>query len=265
MRGRELAGWFLSCEEEGGTAAPHRGCPQGKLPDEVATQDETWFCSFCCSHSRDPPVRRGSSWWHGDRGRLFCTGCALGGAGQVAEINVWASTEDVDDSFYQFHTLQLASWLAESQLVDPAEIRVTQIWSEHLDRFRPVQPGKRCYVGFARLPMGWSRALHFCHTAVSHIARCLKNIAAGAVIQERRPAPHVCPGDPALGIYVDNVYSIGCQVGDSLRLVAGFVKESRCRSLRVHWECQDAEEATILGVEIWGPSCPHRQWWHTTI
>ena len=99
--------------------------------------------------------------------------------------------------------------------------------------------------------MGWSWALHFCLTAVSHYARRPENIATDAVIQERRPAPHVGPGDPALDIYVDNAYSIGCQVGDSLRLVAGFVEETGHRSLRAHWECQDTEEATILGAEIW--------------
>ena len=84
------------------------------------------------------------------------------------------------------------------------------------------------------------------------LARYPANIPADSVIQERRPAPRVAPRNRALGIYVDNVYSIGCQVRDSLWLVAGFVEESGCRSLWVHLECQDAEEATILGVEIWG-------------
>ena len=176
----------------------------------------------------------------------------LSGVGEVAEIDIRASAADVDDSFYQFQIPQLASWSAVPQSVHPVEIGVTQIWSEQLGRLRPGQPGERCYVGFSCLPMGCSWVLHFCHTAVSHIASCPENIAADAVIQERRPAPHAGPGDQDLGIYVDNVYSIGCQVGDSLRLVAGFVEESGRRSLRVHWECQDAGDATILGVEIWG-------------
>ena len=100
----------------------------------------------------------------------------------MAGINIRASAADVDDSFCQFHTPQLASWFAVAQLVDPSEIGVTQIWSDQLGRLRPVQPGEHCYVGFACLPMGWSWALHFCHTAVSHVARCPENIAADAVI-----------------------------------------------------------------------------------
>ena len=187
------------------------------------------------------------------------------GVGEVAEINVRTSAADVDNSFYQFHTPQLASWFAVPEVVDYADLGITEIWSESLGRLRPVQPGERGHVGFSRLPMGWSWALHFCHTAVSHIARCPEDIAADAVIQEKRPAPPVRPGQPALGVYVDNVYSIGCRVGDSLRLVAGFVEESGRRSLRVHWECEDAEEAPILGVQVLGrerllrPS--HRRLW----
>ena len=90
---------------------------------------------------------------------------------------------------------------------------MTQFWSEQLGRLRPVQPGEHCYVGFACLPMGLSWALHFCHVAVSPIARCPENIAADAFIQERKPAPRVAPNDPALRVDVDNVYSIGCQIG----------------------------------------------------
>ena len=95
----------------------------------------------------------------------------LGGIGEVAEINIRASAADVDDSFYQLRTPQLASWFAVPQLVDPREIGATQIWSEQFGRFRPVQPGEKCYVGFSCLYMGWPWALHFCHTVVSHIAR----------------------------------------------------------------------------------------------
>ena len=51
----------------------------------------------------------------------------LGGVGEIAEIDIRVSAADVDDSFYQFHTPMLASWLAVPQLVDPAEIGLTQI------------------------------------------------------------------------------------------------------------------------------------------
>ena len=40
------------------------------------------------------------------------------GVGEVAEINVRTSAADVDDSFYQFHTPQLASWFAVPEFFD---------------------------------------------------------------------------------------------------------------------------------------------------
>ena len=133
----------------------------------------------------------------------------LQGVGEIAEISVHASAADVDDSFYQFHTPQLASWFAIPEEYDLADLGITEVWSEARGCLRPVQPGERGHVGFACLPMGWSWALHFCHTAVSHVARFAEGISADDVIQEKKPAPRVRPGCPALGIYVDNVYSIG--------------------------------------------------------
>ena len=187
------------------------------------------------------------------------------GIGETAEISVRASAADVDDSFYQFFTPQLASWFAVPERYDLASLGITQVWSESLGRLRPAQPGECAHVGFSCLPMGWSWALHFCHSAVSHIARTVDKIDPESVIQERRPAPIVRPGRPALGVYVDNVYSIACQATDSLRLVGHFVEESGRRQLRVHWEYEDAGEANILGVELDGearllrPS--HRRLW----
>jgi hypothetical protein len=77
-------------------------------------------------------------------------------------------------------------------------------------------------------------------------------IPEDSVIREHCPAPEHAPGTPALGIYVDNVYSIACAVGDSLKMVASFVDEGSERSLHNHWECKDSTEATVLGVEVWG-------------
>ena len=170
--------------------------------------------------------------------------------GELAEVELRTSAADVDASFYQFATPQLASWFAIRELVDPTEFGVHKIWDSRLGKSRDVAEGERCYLGFSCLPMGWSWALHFCHTAVSHMARHRFGIPEDAVIRERCPAPDFAPGKPALGIYVDNVYSIACAVGDSLKMVASFVGESGERCFRTHWECQDSTEATVLGVEV---------------
>ena len=176
----------------------------------------------------------------------------LAGVGEIAEIELLTSAADVDDSFYQFATPQLASWFAIRQLVDPAEYGVTKTWDSTAGRLRDVRDGERVYLGFSCLPMGWSWALHFCHSAVSHLARLRQNIPVEATVRERSPGVQISPGQPALGIYVDNVYSIGCAVGDSLRMVTDFVDVGNERQLRTHWECKDATEATVLGVEVWG-------------
>ena len=183
---------------------------------------------------------------------------AMGGTGGAVEFEVRSSAADVDDSFYQFHTPQLASCFAIRELVDPRDFDITTMWCSRLGKVRAVAPGEKCYLGFSCLPMGWSWALHFCHTAVSHLARFPSGIATEATIQERAPAPSVAAGRPALGIYVDNVYSIGCRVGDSLTMVSKFVEEADRRSLRIHWECKDAEESTSRGVEVWGRQRPLR-------
>ena len=93
-----------------------------------------------------------------------------------------------------------------------------------------------------------------CHTAVSHLARYRFGIPEDSVVRERCSAPELALGKPALGIYVDNVYSIGCAVGESLKMVAAFVDEGGERSLRTHWESQDSTEGNVLGVEVWGTS-----------
>ena len=100
----------------------------------------------------------------------------LDGLGEVAQIELLTSAADVDDRFYQFATPQLASWFAIRELVDPTEFGVTKIWDSEKGKLRDVAQGERCYLGFACLPMGWSWALHFCHTAVSYLARYRQNI-----------------------------------------------------------------------------------------
>jgi hypothetical protein len=181
----------------------------------------------------------------------------LDGLGELAEMELRTTTADVDDSFYQFATPQLASWFAIRELADPTEFGVHRIWDSRLGKLRDVVEGERCYLGFSCLPMGWSWARYFCHTAVSHLARYRLGIPEDAVIRERCPAPELAPGKPALGIYVENVYSIAFAVGDSLKMVASFVDEGDERSLRIHWKCQDSTEATVLGVEVCGTPTPH--------
>ena len=179
---------------------------------------------------------------------------SMDGLGAPAEFELRTSAADVDDSFYQFATPQLSSWFAINQMVNPRDYGVSMMWCSRQNKFRKVADGERCFLGFACLPMGWSWALHFCHSAVSHLARLRQGIQASDTVQERTPAPSLLPSQPALGSYVDNVYSIGCAIGDSLKMVASFVAESDSRGLRLHWEHQDDVDATVLGVSVCGRS-----------
>ena len=120
----------------------------------------------------------------------------LDGLGELAEMELRTTAADVDDSFYQFATPQLASWLAIRELVDPKEFGVHRIWDSRLGKLRDVAEGERCYLGFSCLPMGWSWALHFCHTAVSHLARYRFGIPEDAVIRERCKEGELAPGKP---------------------------------------------------------------------
>jgi hypothetical protein len=68
----------------------------------------------------------------------------LDGLGELAEMELRTTAADVDDSFCQLATPQLASWFAIRELVDPKEFGVHRIWDSRLGKLRDVVEGERC-------------------------------------------------------------------------------------------------------------------------
>ena len=51
---------------------------------------------------------------------------------------------------------------------------------------------------------------------------------------------------------MDNVYSIGVRAGDSGQVLRAFLQGAAAKDLAVHVECEEAELAEVLGLELDG-------------
>ena len=176
----------------------------------------------------------------------------------AAELFVTTSAADVDDSFYQYLVPSVAAWFGIRRLVRAHSWGCRRIWDDALGDYRAIAESELLYPVIEVMPMGWSWGLHFCHESVSYLAASAARGVPGAcpLLRERHPAPEPRPGVAALGVYVDNVYSIGISTGDSSLLVARFVDRASSSGVAVHWEHRDAEVADILGVEVGGGRGP---------
>eukprot|EP00974_Lingulodinium_polyedra_P061457 5930516-Lingulodinium_polyedra.AAC.1 len=66
------------------------------------------------------------------------------------------------------------------------------------------------------MPMGWTWALHIANESVVAFAQSSMRPAPWPVLRERTVGVPPRPEKPAVVVYVDNLISIGVQVGDSL-------------------------------------------------
>ena len=177
-----------------------------------------------------------------------------GGLGGVAEIEVRSSSADVDDSFYQFAVPEVACWFGIKRKVDAYSWGARRIFDDETRRYRDVLPGELLHPVFEGMAMGWAWALHICNESVAHLARLAQGPTGSPLVRERRPAPDISVGRPAVGVYVDNVVSIGIRVGDSASFLHRFVEECKQADVSIHIEGEDLSLIDALGVEICGRS-----------
>ena len=187
------------------------------------------------------------------------------GFGSLCPIKITGSAADVNDCFYQFCLPEASSWFGVRRLVDAYSWGARRIYDDDLREFRRVVPGEMLYPVFEAVPMGWAFALHFCHEAVARIASDAVSASCCGLLRERSVAPSLSPGSAALGVYVDNVFSIGAGAGDSEAVLNLFAAACDREDVAIHTEAVGEESLELLGLRLDGRGrrlshVPRRLW-----
>ena len=156
-------------------------------------------------HRRPPHSRLGSP---AAVAALDLSDVALRAAGiEPSSAELWMSTLDLVDYFYQFHGRDLASWWGVD-FPERADVwGVAECWCPELRDFTPVEPWERLFFVFEGMPMGWSWALYFAQAAMeTPFERALgaPRDGIGGLLRDGRPPPLIGKGRPVGSVYVDN-------------------------------------------------------------
>ena len=192
--------------------------------------------------------------------------CASGGSHAATESSAQASsddsgfdphgaTADVDDCFYQFRNLELASWFGIDELLRPWDFGVYTAYDDELGGFAPIGSDELLFPVFEAVPMGWTWALHLCNEAIAKLAEA----AVGGTDQDTRLLrekccpPQLAPGKPVVAVYVDNFTTIAGNRKDTVRALTGFNKGAAAAEVGVHgMDARDvAKYFDSLGVDIY--------------
>eukprot|EP00438_Fugacium_kawagutii_P020949 Skav211840 [mRNA] locus=scaffold305:781368:784860:+ [translate_table: standard] len=105
------------------------------------------------------------------------------------------------------------------------------------------------YICFKGVPMGWAWALYLAQDIVCHQSLLAINGHAGQLVQDKRKAPSLVPGQGAVGVYVDNVHTFGGSGGEASDMMNKIA--DRFSSLGIPFEVDGVEGAstvTTLGL-----------------
>ena len=121
---------------------------------------------------------------------------------------------------------QLATSLLEGNWGCEAMFSVL-FFDEDSETDQPLDPDEPVYICFKGMPMGWSWALWLSQEIVSF--QCLKacGYSDDSLVRDKNPPPPVMPGQPPLGIYVDNVHAFAGKSGDA---------SSKIEAVKLHFE-----------------------------
>ena len=131
-----------------------------------------------------------------------------------------AEAGDVGDCFYNFTIPEVCSWFGFDDSFDTDELKAMGIFQPTIydDDVRgetPVVEGERLFVCFGGMPMGWAWSLYFANEVIVHQCSLSRGGCLDDVIRDKRPAPLLQPGRPAVGVYVDNVNVFGVTMGEA--------------------------------------------------
>ena len=115
---------------------------------------------------------------------------------------------------YNFAVPRLSSWFCTDDVVSQTEMRQVgiefdTIFDDDLNSDTAVLSDEPLYPAFYGMPMGWSWSLYMANEIINH--QCLEGLRQGSdtLIRDKRPPPLIQSGKVAVGVYVDNVITVG--------------------------------------------------------
>ena len=91
--------------------------------------------------------------------------------GVAPTMSVAGASIDLQDGYYQFECENLSSWFCLGETYSVDALGLQQIFDEPSRSYSAAVPGERVWACFRGLPMGWSWALFFCHSALEEAGR----------------------------------------------------------------------------------------------
>ena len=139
--------------------------------------------------------------------------------GKVA-VQPSAETGDVADCLYNFTIPALSGWFAFDDAFTRGELLSIDIDPGHVYDYdigeaREIRRGEKVWASFMGVPMGWSWALYIANEIVAFQASKSRPQLRLDEIRDRQPPPQVLPGQPPIGVYVDNILTFGGKLGEA--------------------------------------------------
>eukprot|EP00971_Amphidinium_carterae_P232975 4623834-Amphidinium_carterae.1 len=131
-----------------------------------------------------------------------------------------AGSVDLKDGFYQFATDEMCEWFGLGVTMAAEEAGITRAWDSSVGAVVDLAPRQRVHATFRGLPMGWSWALHICHSALCQAAReAQAGLGLGStLVADHQPTPFMHERSALVGPYVDNgnVFAGSAEIGETL-------------------------------------------------
>ena len=184
---------------------------------------------------------------------------ALGSVAAWSEIDLadvdrsqplWKCSGDLQDSFYQFYSDQLAEDFAFDYPIKACEAGVSCIWED--GAWIPIEPNDTVYYCFRGIPMGWSWAMWVVQSIVENVLLHSAEPGNDQLVADRRPAARLQMGRPLAGGYVDNFLIVAACRDDAVRRYRAVLQGFAVLGIALHElrePCCD-ETFDYLGVEF---------------
>ena len=167
----------------------------------------------------------------------------------VGDFDVHTASVDLQDGYYQFEVAELSSWFSLGVTYTAMEAGVQEVWSDENRTMEPVDGSEHLWACFAGLPMGWSWALYFCHSACqSACERALARCGLPAVsLGDWTPAPFLATHSAVVAPYVDNANVVAGSKSVATKVLDAVKLELELLGLAVHDEMVPTQDMEMVG------------------
>ena len=131
------------------------------------------------------------------------------GAGCVSEVEICGSPGDVIDGFFHFKNESVADFFALEFQVRAGDYGVASVYNPDTGNHESVGVDETLWPVVEAMPMGWSWALHICHSAVEEALVAVHPCGSDGLVVERKPAPKLSLEVPFVSSYVHTDQVIG--------------------------------------------------------